>query len=335
MSDSIKSQIIDNVILRAAAIGFEHKLIEMLQMLLWSALKDYNITPASKELTTNCVNDQVLINRWLANKRLEGRSRKTIEMYRTALDIYTRHVRTPLIKTQTGDIKFFLASKMASGVSPVTCNNYRRYLNSFFTWATEEGLIAVNPMIRVKQIKEPKVLKEPFSHADIEKLREACKTTKERALIETLLSTACRVGEIASAKITNLQLRAGVLKVVGKGNKERVVYLNAVAKIWLEKYLSEREDKSNALFLTNRGESPLQVGRIETILRDLGARAGVERCHPHRFRRTAATWAIRQGMKLEQVQQMLGHEKITTTTIYTTISQKDVQIAHERYMGGD
>ena len=311
----------------------------MIQTLLWVGLKDYDVVAASKELTTCDMSNETLIKRFLANKMLEGCSPRTLQYYGDILRRFTIKCPKSFIQIEAGDVKAVLALRMSQGLSLTDCDNWRRTLSSFFTWMHDEAIIATNPMKRVKKIKRPKVLREPFSYGDVEKIRSCCKTTRDRAIVEVLLSTACRVSEVADAKLSNLQLQNGTLKVVGKGNKERIVYLNAAAKLWLGKYLDERTDSVDAVFIRQikwHGEAcRISLVGIEHVIKRVGKMAGVPKCHPHRFRRTAATWASRRGMKLEQIQKMLGHEQIETTTIHTSVSQKDVQIAHERYLGGD
>lgn len=338
MSDSIKSQFVDDIILRAS-VRLSREQVNFVQTLLWIGLKDYDMTAASKDLTTYDVSNGTILKRFLANKMLEGCSEKTIAFYRIVIRQYMEKCSKPVIQTEVGDVKAHLAVMMTSGNSLTSCDNHRRILAVFFAWLNDEGLISNNPMRRVKKIKQPKILKQAFSYTDMERIRMSCKSVRDRAIVEVLLSTACRASEITGAKLTDLHLSEGTLKVLGKGRKERIVYLNAAAKVWLGRYLSERTDTVNTLFLSARKKNgcvnPLTTQGLENIVRKLGAAAGVEHCHPHRFRRTAATWASRKGMKLEQIQQMLGHEQIATTTIYTSVAQKDVQIAHERYLGGD
>ena len=260
-------------------------------------------------------------------------------MYGMTLRQYIQKCPKSFLVTETGDIKTYLALMMTSGCSKTYCNIHRRVLSSFFVWLFNEGMVPRNPMRGIKKIKQPKILEEAFSYADMEKIREHCIDVRERAIVEVLLSTGCRAGELVGATLSNLHLSEGTLKVYGKGQKERIVYLNAAAKLWLGKYLKERNDEEECLFAAKQRQNgkavALRTAGLGILIRKLGRRAGVNNCHPHRFRRTAATWAARRGMRVEQVQQMLGHEQIETTMIYVSVAQKDVQIAHERYLGGD
>ena len=121
--------------------------------------------------------------------------------------------------------------------------------------------------------------------------------------------------------------------VLGKGNKEREVYLNARAHLHLRQYLDSRADDNPALFVTARApHERLTRAGVEYIIAGLGRTAGVENVHPHRFRRTAATDLLRMGMPIEQVQELLGHVKIETTRIYCTVTREQVRASHRRYM---
>lgn len=198
----------------------------------------------------------------------------------------------------------------------------------------EEALISKNPASRVKKIRQPKSLRRAFTYAEMELLRMECDNVRDRAIIEFLLSTGCRVGELVNAKLSDLKLGEGLLTVWGKGNKERTVYINDVSKVWLEKYLATRTDNIDYIFLArNRPYRKLEIPGVEIMIRDLGRKANVK-SYPHKFRRTAATWAHKRGMKLEEIKMMLGHEDVSTTLIYTEVDQRDIQIAHERYLGG-
>ena len=155
-----------------------------------------------------------------------------------------------------------------------------------------------------------------------------------KAIIEFLLSTGCRVTEVENANRSDI--KDDKLIITGKGNKQRYVYLNAQAKLALEKYENTRSDTNNSLFVSKvkiKGEyKRLEKGQIENIIRELGKDIGIENCHPHRFRRTMATDALRAGMPIEQVSLMLGHEELTTTQIYARSDESDVYQAHQKYV---
>lgn len=163
------------------------------------------------------------------------------------------------------------------------------------------------------------------------------------AILEVLLSTGMRVGELATLKSKNLNLAENTVKVLGKGSKERMCYLNDVSKMRLIEYFNCRNYESEWVFtnisntkskstLKSKKDTPCSISSIEVLVREVGKLAGIDNVHPHRFRRTAATWCIRRGMDIEKVRQMLGHEKIETTLIYAITSDDDVKSSHKKYM---
>ena len=152
-------------------------------------------------------------------------------------------------------------------------------------------------------------------------------------LLEVLLSTGCRAGEITGAKLCDLNLEKREMKVVGKGNKERVCYLNVRSAMKLKEYLNYRNKDSEYIFtpvLTSDLEK-INVSCLEVMIRNLGKKLGIE-AYPHKFRRTAATVALNKGMPIEEVQIMLGHEQIDTTLIYAKVKNSNVKSSHEKYM---
>lgn len=186
-------------------------------------------------------------------------------------------------------------------------------------------------------------------------MRGALRTNRDRAMFEILLSTGCRVSELANIKLK--EITGNEVLVHGKGQKDRTVYLNAKALYALESYLNERNDANPYLFASGffnmhrkrKGisqqkarewymrksevseDKPISTGAIESNIRKLGQRVGVK-AYPHKFRRTCATFALRRGMSIEQVSQMLGHESIETTQIYLDISEQDLKEAHRKFV---
>lgn len=201
---------------------------------------------------------------------------------------------------------------------------------SFFGWVQREGLIPNNPCGNLSTIKCGKEVRLPFSDVDIERLKETCETARDKALIAFLLSTGCRVGEVCGLNRADIDFANLECTVLGKGNKERTVYLDNVAAMQLRIYLNTRTDTCEALF-AGKGSERLQAGGIRKRLNEIGEKAGVENVHPHRFRRTLATTLINHGMPIQEVAKILGHEKIDTTMTYVYIDKTNVKNAYRRY----
>ena len=173
-------------------------------------------------------------------------------------------------------------------------------------------------------------MKKAFSQEELERLKSACENYRDLALVGFLYSTGCRVSEAISINRESIDFDRHELNVVGKGDKERTVYLTEVSVMYLRLYLSGRQDNNPALFI-GKGGRRLTKNGVETALKRIGAKAGVENVHPHRFRRTLATSMIDRGATLQDVQMILGHEDIRTTQVYVYTNQRNVKNAHEKY----
>ncbi|GFI51808.1 tyrosine recombinase XerC [Muribaculaceae bacterium] len=177
-------------------------------------------------------------------------------------------------------------------------------------------------------------VKETISDEQLETLRDSCSELRDLAMIDFLVSTGVRVGELVNINISDINFNERQCVVLGKGNKERTVYFNARAKVHLQNYLATRTDSDAALFVSlSRPNNRLTISGVENRLRELGRAAKVGRIHPHKFRRTLATMAIDKGMPIEQVQRLLGHCKIDTTLHYAMVNQNNVKIAHRKFLG--
>lgn len=296
-------------------------------------LNDYTVQPASNELVVYDDQDLKIMNVFLGTKAVEGLSKRSIKYYGTILAQVKKDTCKPITELTTNEIRAYLArGLMERKWSINTANNVRAVLLSFFGWAYKEKAIADNPMTRVQRIKGIKKVRLPLSSEEIEKLRNAA-NVRNRAIIEVLLSTGCRVSELTGLTRNAVDFREGKAKVLGKGNKERWVYFNSLAKMYLAKYLDSRNDDVPALFVEeSTPHRPLSFNAVEAMLRKLGKCVGVEKVHPHRFRHTAATTALRRGMPIDMIQKVLGHENISTTMIYAHTDGTSVQENHRKYL---
>ena len=206
-------------------------------------------------------------------------------------------------------------------------------LSSFFSWLEDEDYIIKSPVRRIHKIKTAVVVKEVLTDENLEKLRDECENIRDLSLIELLISTGMRVGELVNLNISNLNFEDRSCIVLGKGNKEREVYFDAKTKLHLKEYISKRNDSNEALFVSMKEpHQRLSISGIELIIRTLGINSNINKVHPHKFRRTLATMAIDKGMPVEQVQKLLGHVKIETTMHYALVNQSNVKISHRRYI---
>ena len=275
-----------------------------------------------------------LLEEFLSVKRLEGRSEKTLFLYKFNISKILEKSDKNVCVMNTDDIRKYLYEYQLSGVSKATVDNVRRNLSSFFKWLEDESYIYKSPLRRIHKIKTASVVRETYADEDLEKLRDDCREIRNLAIIDLLNSTGMRLGELVNLDIADMDFEERECVVLGKGDKERIVYFDAKTKLHLEKYLSSRNDENPALFVTIRNPyRRLKAGGVEIMLRKMGEKCEVKHVHPHKFRRTMATTAIDRGMPIEQVQKLLGHEKIDTTLHYAMVKQSNVKLAHKKYMG--
>lgn len=299
-------------------------------------LNDYSISAKSTALAIIDNTDLEVIKMFLGVKSIEGKSKKTLSQYANSLKMLKTILNNKnLLKVGTNEIRYALAVGMQSRKwGAVVADNYRRYWSSFYNFAEAENYIEKSPIRAVKQVKGEKRERKPLTDADIEKLRINCKSLRNRALLEFFLSTGCRVSEGASLQLKNLDLINKTALVMGKGKKERTVYITDQARVYIERYLKSRKDDVPFLFVSEKAPyEKLGASGIEVMFKQLGEKSGVERPHPHRFRHTMATKALLRGMPVEQVKEMLGHEKLDTTMIYAKVNQNQLRNSHEKFLG--
>lgn len=273
---------------------------------------------------------------FISAKRIEGCSERTLAYYKATIEHMLSIIVTPLRQVQTDDLRDYLSNyQLINNCSKTTVDNIRRNLSSFFSWLEAEDYIIKSPIRRIHKIRTGSKVKETLSEECIEKLRDSCLHIRDLAMIDLLYSTGIRVGELVNLNIGDINFEERECIVYGKGNKQRKVYFDAKAKVHLKRYLEERNDYNEALFVTL--DSPfdrLKISGVEIRLRKLGRLALLDqRVHPHKFRRSMATRAIDKGMPIEQVQKLLGHQQIDTTMHYAMVNQSNVKISHRKYIG--
>ncbi|CAI3301625.1 site-specific tyrosine recombinase/integron integrase [Enterococcus cecorum] len=275
------------------------------------------------------------ISMFIAAKRIEGRSEKSLSYYLATIEKMVDALDKSVKHITTEDLRNYLASyQQEHGSSKVTIDNIRRILSSFFGWLEDEDYIIKSPVRRIHKVKTGKSIKETYSDEQLELMRDKCEEVRDLAIIDMLASTGMRVGELVLLNIEDINFEERECIVFGKGDKERIVYFDARTKIHLQKYLDSRTDSNPALFTSlSKPNKRLNIGGIEVRLRKLGKKLGIEKVHPHKFRRTLATMAIDKGMPIEQLQHLLGHQRIDTTLQYAMVKQSNVKIAHRKYIG--
>ena len=296
------------------------------------ALCRYNVTELEMKQEDDSNN---LIERFIAAKRIKGCSEKTLKYYQTTIDAMRASLGKNVRHINTEDLRTYLTEYQSKKQSSrVTIDNIRRILSSFFSWLEDEDYIIKSPVRRIHKVKTASSIKETYSDEDLEKMRDNCEELRDLAMIDMLASTGMRVGEMVLLNRDDINFEERECVVFGKGDKERIVYFDARSKLHLQEYLDSRIDDNPALFVTLRApHERIQISGIEHRLREMGKQLNILKVYPHNFRRTLATMAIDKGMPIEQLQRLLGHQRIDTTLQYAMVKQSNVKLAHRKYIG--
>ena len=293
-----------------------------------------NCTIDSTASTDQRLSDEQLVEKFLSAKAIEGCSPKTINYYKQTINNMYKYIDKSFVCISTDDLRHYLIEYQINGnLSRVTVDNVRRILSSFFGWLEDEDYILKSPVRRIHKVKSITTIKDTYSDEALEIMRDNCDNLRDLAIIDMLASTGMRVGEMVLLNRCDVDFQERECVVLGKGSKERIVYFDARTKLHLKNYLASRQDNNPALFVTLKApHQRLQIGGIERRLRDIGKKLKIQQVHPHKFRRTLATIAIDKGMPIEQLQKLLGHQRIDTTLQYAMVKQSNVKIAHKRFV---
>lgn len=323
-----------NEVLRQMLPHLNNAQSEQLKKVLEHTFYDCEIIENRKEVDTR-KNNTHLTELFISSKRIEGCSEKSLKYYESTISAMINDVGKDIKCVDTDDLRTYLTNyQQQRNSSKVTIDNIRRILSSFFSWLEDEDYILKSPVRRIHRIKTSSNIKETYSDEDLELMRDNCLELRDLAMIDLLASTGMRVGEMVLLNREDINFTERECVVFGKGSKERLVYFDARTKIHLQNYLESRTDDEQALFVTLKTPyNRLTIGGVEARLRTFGRKLSLNKVHPHKFRRTLATMAIDKGMPIEQLQQLLGHQRIDTTLKYAMVKQSNVKLAHKKYIG--
>lgn len=295
----------------------------------------YNVSIEAKQEADTEKEEVDYLEVFLSAKRIEGCSEKTLIYYKNTIQQMLDSIGKSVCTIVTEDLRTYLAEyQKEKQSSKVTIDNIRRIFSSFFAWLEDEDYIIKSPVRRIHRIKAASTIKETYTDEQLESMRDNCDNPRDLALIDILASTGMRVGELVLLNRDDISFDERECIVFGKGDKERMVYFDARTKIHLQNYLDSRTDNNDALFVSLKAPyNRMKIGGIELRLREMGKRLNIDKVHPHKFRRTLATVAIDKGMPIEQLQKLLGHQRIDTTLQYAMVKQSNVKIAHRKYIG--
>ena len=307
--------------------------LQALHKVLVQAFKGVSVTAVA--IADKAPDNTEILEEFLSAKRIEGCSEKSLNYYRKTITAALDSIGKGIKHITTDDLRAYLTDYQAEKKSSkVTMDNIRRILSSFFSWLEDEDYIIKSPVRRIHKVKTSKTIKETYTDENLEIMRDNCVELRDLAMIDMLASTGMRVGEMVLLNRDDVDFNERECVVLGKGDKERMVYFDARTKLHLQSYLASRTDSDPALFVSLRSpHKRLTIGAIELRLREMGRKLGISKVHPHKFRRTLATMAIDKGMPIEQLQRLLGHERIDTTLQYAMVKQSNVKLAHRKYIG--
>lgn len=307
---------------------------DKLKTVLTHCLKNYDVIEKTTEIAIPYQTENTeLLKRYFAWKSTEGMSVNSLKSYKFIVDRALNEIKKPLAEITEDDLFMYLSLMKYNGAKDTYLRNVRNYLSALFNWLYAKKLIPNNPMNGISPIKIDKTIKEAFTDVELEQLRRATDNPRDLAIVELLYATGMRVSEMEGLNRSDIDLVNKMVKVYGKGGKERRVYINSTAAYYVDAYLRSRTDNDFALFVGLRKPyKRLDVSAIQRMLRELGKKTGIKKVHPHRFRRTLATNLLRKGMTIEEVSMILGHEKLDTTMIYCNINQDVVKNEYMRIM---
>ena len=295
-----------------------------------SVISDQLLRFSMTELDITKDDNDDLLNAFISAMEIQGRSYKTINRYKYIITKMTKQINVPTRQITIYHLRQYLAQEKERGIGDRTLEGLRQIFSTYFNWLHRESLIDKNPVVNLGTIKYSKRVKPIYSDTDIERLKDSCKTTRDKAIICFLLSTGCRISEMIELDIEDINFRTLECIVHGKGDKERTVYMSEVAGMLIKNYLESRNDDNPALFVT-RTKERINPGGVRFMLRNLANKTGVEKVHPHKFRRTLATNLIKHGMPIQEVATILGHDKLDTTMQYIAMDNTIVKNDYRRF----
>lgn len=315
--------------------SFDTDMLKRISDCLDDAFCNYSIRRQQDVTDAKFCNSDIL-KQYLTAKEVEGCSDGTIRNYRYILTLFLTFVEKKLDEIEITDVRRFLREyKNSRSISDQSLDKYREAICWFFKWCHEEGVIPANPVHNLKPIRHEEKERKALSRLELELLRSACKDIRERAIIEFLYSTACRVSELCNVKKTDVDFHEQSVKIFGKGKKERTSWINAKCLVTLNLYLESRNDDSEYLFVNrNKPHGKCQRTSIEKLITNIQNRvSGISfKVTPHIMRHSSATHALQSGMDIQEIQKFLGHSKVDTTMKYAHVSTDDVRLSHRKHV---
>jgi integrase/recombinase XerD len=290
------------------------------------------------------VQNQALIDQFLDAVWVEqGLSENTLSAYGSDLRIFAQWLKSkPMLEVNTGDLSKFLASRYQDGIGNRSSARILSSLRRFYGYYIRENNITVDPTALIESPHIGRPLPHSLTEDDVELLLNAPETAlplgfRDKTMLEMLYATGLRVSELVNMTLDQVSLRQGVVRIVGKGNKERLVPVGEEAMSWLENYLNETrkallgERQCSYVFVTNRAENMTRQAFWHIIKRHAKIAGISKTLSPHTLRHAFATHLLNHGADLRVVQLLLGHSDLSTTQIYTHIARERLKELHSKY----
>jgi site-specific recombinase XerD len=303
--------------------------MQKLEVRLEEVLSNYEISRKTQKDIENDFADKLEI--YLSARKIEGLASKTLKGYKMELSMFAKYVNKAIVQITTSDIRKYLGHNDKWMIS--TVDGKLSVIKSFFNWLVKEEMLLRDPSAKINAPKKPKRLPKSLSIEELEIVRESCETLRERALIEMMYSTGCRLSEIMNMKIKDINIQEMSARTVGKGDKERIVYTSFKCLYHMKKYLNSRNDDCEYLFVTKRKpEHQMTTRSIQRIVDKIAARAKIsKKLTPHVMRHTFASLSMDAGIELADLQSLMGHSSPSTTLIYSSVSDERQKQAYKRY----
>lgn len=305
---------------------------EEVKKIIEEVLYDYEIGEKGNTLATiDNMDNMILI--YLTTKRSEGLTLGTIKSYTRVLKKFADNIRKNVEDISTMDIRVYLINRAKTGIKNTTIANETNILRGFFNYLEDEEYVVRSPMRKIKSPKIEKRLRKGLTKEEFEMISKSAKTPRQNALLQLLYSTGCRLEEVEQMKKQDIDWERLRIRVIGKGDKERIVYFNDTCKDILRKYLMTRLDDCNAVFVTqNKPVKFLSRRSIQRELNRISKQSDLDiSVYPHLIRHTFALHMLNKGMSLSSLQKILGHEQSSTTEIYAELIDSTVENEYRKY----
>lgn len=312
-------------------LGTEYVNTKKIDCILDDIFSKYDVYKISTDLSVSDISDKVVM--FLQSRRLEGKSEKTIKNYFYLLRKFSSFSNKQIKDITLNDLRAFIVQESVN-VKQSTANTKIECIQNFFSWLTEEEIIDKNPSKKLPNLKIPRRLRQSLTLEELERIRLACSTNRERAIIEFLIGTGCRVSEIIDVNIEHLDMNNNTIRVIGKGDSEREIFFNEKTRLHINNYINERRDNNNALFVSERKPYKRLGSRaIEKIVNKIGVKAGFSKSiFPHLFRHSFATIGLKNGASMTTIQNVLGHSSVSTTERYAETNLENVKYEYNHHM---